>query len=185
MDKFGLDKYTMVQKFLSVGKKYYIKDDKGNDLFFARMEKFKLRPKIFIYADDSQKDEILAIVPHSILDFNGTYDVIDSQASQRIGSLKREGFHSLLQNKWSIIDVNGRMIGAAQETGTMALIRRFFINWKLDFEIEVEGWHVGSLTRAISFRDRYLMDLSNDPQQKLDRRMAVAMMPLFDAGEDR
>ena len=44
MDKFALDHYTMTQKFLSVGKKYYIKDKDGNDLFYARMEKLSLSP---------------------------------------------------------------------------------------------------------------------------------------------
>lgn len=185
MDKFAGNKYTMDQKLLSVGKKYYIKDENGNDLFFARMEKFKLKPKIFVYADDTQAEHILTVVPKSILDFNGTYDVIDVRANKRIGSMKREGLHSMFRNKWSILDIDGHIIGTAQEKGTMALVRRVLVNWKLDFEIEMEGWHVGSLTRAMSIRDRYVLDLSKDTEYRLDRRLAVAMLPLFDAGEDR
>jgi len=184
-NKFGQDRYQMAQKLLSIGKKYYIKDGQGHDIFFARMEKFKLKPKIFIYSDDSQREEVLTIAPRNILDFNATYDVIDSKSKTLVGSLKREGFHSLFQNKWNIMDAGGNVVGAAQETGIMALVRRFLVNWKLDFEIVYQGRNVGNLTRRVSFGDKYDLNLSGDPGKTLDRRLAVAMMPLFDAGEDR
>lgn len=184
-DKFQIDTYEMAQKMLSIGKKYYIKDGSGNDLFFARMEKFKLKPKIYVYSDDSQSDEILTIAPRNILDFNATYDVTDSKTGALVGSLKREGFHSLLQNKWNLLDPNGNVVGTAQETGIMAIVRRLVMNWKLDFEIDYQGRRVGSLSRKLSIGDRYVLDLSGDPEKKLDRRLAIAMLPLFDAGEDR
>lgn len=185
MDKFDLNRYYMEQKLLSIGKKYYIKDEHGNNLFFARMEKFKLKPKIFIYSDDSQREEILTIAPRNIIDFNATYDVIDSRTGVRVGSIKREGIWSMFQNKWNIMDANGNIIGIAQETGFMALVRRLLINWKLDFQIYFMGSRVGSLERKISIGDKYSLDLSGDPDRKLDRRLAVSMLPLFDAGEDR
>ena len=184
-DKFGQHRYQMAQKMLSIGKKYYIKDGNGNDLFFARMEKFKLKPKIFVYADDSQHDEVLTIAPRNILDFNATYDVIDSKRKALVGSLKREGIHSMFQNQWNIMDAGGNVIGSARETGIMALVRRFVIGWKLDFEVYFQGRKVGDLTRAISIGDKYTLDLSGDPEKMLDRRLAVAMLPLLDAGEDR
>ncbi len=182
---FGQDRYLMVQKMFSIGKKYYVKDGAGNDLLYARMEKFKLKPKIFIYSDDSQGEQLLAIAPRNILDFNATYDVIDSKSSTLIGSLKREGLHSVFQNKWNILDANGNVIGSARESGAMAIFRRLVMKWKLDFEIELGGLRIGSLTRSIAIGDRYTLDLSGDPGKKLDRRLAVAMLPLFDAGEDR
>jgi uncharacterized protein YxjI len=184
-NKFGQDRYQMAQKMLSIGKKYYIKDGSGNDLFYARMEKFKLKPKIFIYSDDTQKVEVLSIAPRNFLDFNATYDVIDSQSKSLVGSLKREGLHSLFRNKWNILDAGGNVVGSAQERGIMALVRRFVISWKLDFEIDFQGRNVGNLTRAISIGDKYSLDLSGDPEKKMDRRLAVAMLPLLDAGEDR
>lgn len=185
MDKFGRDQFQMAQKMLSIGKKYYIKDGSGNDLFYARMEKFKLKPKVFIYSDDSQKDEILTIAPRNFLDFNATYDVIDSKSGTLVGSLKREGIHSIFQNRWNIQDAAGNVIGSAQESGAMAVFRRMVMNWKLDFEIIFQGRRIGNLSRKVSFGDKYTLDLSGDPEKRLDRRLAVAMLPLFDAGEDR
>lgn len=184
-ERFGLDKYQMAQKMLSIGKKYYIKDAGGRDIFYARMEKFKLKPKIFVYSDDTQKDEILTIAPGNFFDFNATYDVIDSKSGMLVGSLKREGVHSLFQNRWNILDASGNTVGSAQESGAMAAFRRFIIKWKLDFEIDIQGQRVGSLRRQLSIGDQYVLDLSGDPEKKLDRRLAVAMLPLFDAGEDR
>ncbi len=184
-DLFGQDRYQMAQKMLSIGKKYYIKDGSGHNILYARMEKFKLKPKIFVYTDDSQKEEILTIAPRNFLDFNATYDVIDSKTGTLVGSLKREGIHSLFQNKWNILDAAGNAIGSAQESGAMAVFRRMVMNWKLDFEIDLQGRRIGSLTRKMSFGDQYALDLSGDPGKQLDRRLAVAMLPLFDAGEDR
>ena len=181
-DKFGIDRYVIVQKLISIGKKYYVKDEGGNDLFFARMEKFKLKPKIFLYSEDTKSNEILTISPRNILDFNATYDVVDSKTQTLVGSLKREGLHSLFQNKWNILDASGNVIGTARETGIMAIVRRFVMNWKLDFEIELQGQRIGSLSRKLSIGDRYVLDLSGDPAKKLDRRLAVAMLPLLDAG---
>ncbi|WP_424358032.1 hypothetical protein [Methanocella sp. MCL-LM] len=183
--KFGLDQYMMTQKLISIGKRYYIKDGRGQDLFFARMEKFKLKPKIFIYSDDSQRDEVLTIAPRNILDFNATYDVVDAKTRELVGSLKREGIHSLFQNKWVILDPAGNVVGSAQETGVMAIVRRFVMNWKLDFQIVYQGRQIGNLTRRFSFGDKYTLDLSGDRERRLDRRLAIAMLPLFDAGEDR
>ncbi|MCD1296310.1 hypothetical protein CUJ83_15005 [Methanocella sp. CWC-04] len=185
MDKFSADRYIMEQKMLSIGKKYYIKDQHGNNLFFARMEKFKLKPKIFVYNDDSRTEEILAIAPRNIIDFNATYDVIDSRTGERVGSFRRDGVRSLFQNKWNIMDANGNIIGSAQETGIMALVRRFIVNWKLDFELYLNGRRIGSLTRRVSIGDKYTVDVSGDGEKILDRRLAVAMLPLLDAGEDR
>lgn len=175
----------MEQKLLSIGKKYYIRDEHGNDLFFARMEKFKLKPKIFIYSDDTQSNEVLTILPRNILDACATYDVVESKSKAHIGSFKRQGLHSLLQNKWNILDTSGNIVGTAQETAVMAVFRRLVMWWKLDFEIDYRGQRVGSLNRAISIRDRYTLDLGGDPEKKLDRRMAIAMLTLFDAGEYR
>ncbi len=183
--RFGHDRYAMVQKLMSIGKKYYIKDPDGNDVFYARMEKFKLKPKIFIYSDESMAETLLVIAPRNILDFNATYDVMDAHGDVLIGSLKREGVQSLFQNKWNILDAGGNVVGYARESAGRAILRRLVIGWKLDFEITYGGRHIGSLRKAISIGDRYTLDLSGDPEKKLDRRLAVAMLPLLDAGEDR
>ena len=191
MDKFALDHYTMTQKVLSVGKKYYIKDRDGRDLFYARMEKYslipkelKLKQKILVYSDDTLDDEILSIVPGSLMAFNATYSVFDSRAHRCVGALKREGMHSLFRNRWSILDAEGRLMGTATENWLKAFIRRLIVNRKLNLEIEVEKWHVGSLTRARSIKDSYVLDLSNDHENWFDRRLAVAFMLLLDVVEN-
>ncbi len=182
--RFEHDRYMMVQKLISIGKKYYIEDPDGNDIFYARMEKFKLKPKIYVYSDESISEILLVITPRNILDFNATYDVIDPHGDVLVGSLKREGVQSLFRNKWNILDAGGNIIGSARESSAMAAFRRLIMNWKLDFRITYGGRHIGRLTKTISIGDRYTLDLSGDPEKKLDRRLAVAMLPLLDAGED-
>ena len=123
-------------------------------------------------------------MPGSLMAFNATYDVIDTKAHKCVGAFKREGTHSLFRNRWSILDAEGRLIGIAIENKLMAFIRHIIVNRKLDLDIEVEGWHVGSLTRVMSIKDNYVLDLSQDREKRFDRRLAVALMPLLDAVEN-
>ena len=184
-DSFRLDRYEMVRKFFAIGKKYNIKDEYGNDLFYASMEMLKLRPKIHIYDNDRQTGEILTITPNSILDYDATYEITDARTQALIGSIKRDGLHSLFQNRWNIMDASGNVVGYATEPGLAAIVRRFILNWKLDFDIECQGRRIGRLNKKMALRDRYVLDLSGDRERMLDRRLAIAMLPLLDAGEHR
>ena len=44
---------------------------------------------------------------------------------------------------------------------------------------------IGQFNRKFSLFDRYVLDLSEDPQHQIDRRLGVALALLLDTGERR
>lgn len=52
-------------------------------------------------------------------------------------------------------------------------------------DIYLHGQKIGRFIRKWSILDRYVMDLSSDVNGVFDRRMAVALGALLDAGDQR
>ena len=61
-----------------------------------------------------------------------------------------------------------------------------FIPIPYNFEIVVEGEVVGRLNRKFArLRDQYILDLSGDPERRIDRRVSVALAVGLDALQNR
>ncbi len=184
--RFLQDKFFMSQKHFSIGEKYNLFDEQGNMLFFVEREKFKMRANIHIYESEAKTRELLLIEDKSIMDWNATMDVKDPASGQIIGSFKRDGIASIIRRTWKILDSTGNILGSAAEDSLFkALFRRFLGLLKTDFVVEINGSEVGRFSRKISFGDKYVFDLSGDPEKKFDRRLAVALAVLLDSAEGR
>ena len=111
---------------------------------------------------------------------------------------------SLLRSTWRLLDPAGNVIGWAQERSFgVALFRRLVgfipyvgdladwlpIRYHFDYHLgsdeSGDGPRIGGLERLISFRDRYVLDLSGDEQRALDRRLCVALAVGMDALQAR
>ncbi|HEV7454260.1 MAG TPA: hypothetical protein VGO07_03290 [Candidatus Saccharimonadales bacterium] len=94
---------------------------------FIHMKAWKLKEDIRLYSDESMQQELLRIAARKVVDFSGTYDIIDSQSNQHIASLKRKGMKStFVRDHWLVLDPQGNEIGETVETsGKLALIRRW------------------------------------------------------------
>src|SRR5690606_22976810 len=126
-----------------------------------------------------------------ILDFSATYDVTDSASGQKIGSLRRKGLKSLLQDEWLILDAQDREIGRVREESTvLAVIRRFvdmaslllpqtFIGTIGDRQVFVFKQNFNPFLGKID------LDFSHDTQGLLDRRLGIAAAVLLCAIEGK
>ena len=68
------------------------------------------------------------------------------------------------------------------------LIRRFLTRlFPMCFYIldGSSGTLIGNFDRKFTLLDRYVLDLSGDPQRTLDRRVALALGVMLDTGERR
>ena len=55
-----------------------------------------------------------------------------------------------------------------------------------NFEIVIDGEVVGTMRRKFArVRDQYVLDLSGDPERKIDRRVGVALAVGLDALQNR
>lgn len=183
--RFSDTKFTIKQKVLSVAHKYMVYDSSDQMVAFVQQKMFKLKEDIVIYADESKSQIIMRIQQANILDFSGSFQVIDAQTNQLIGILKRKGWKSMLKDEWKITDPYQNDIGLVKEQGGIVwLLRRFkftFIPYK--YFIEIGGRTCGTVIEKFQIiGDTYIIDLSENAGA-LDPRMAVAIGLMMDIGE--
>ena len=185
---FGADRYLARKKIFNfLGQAFHIFGADGQLHFYVKQKAFRLKEAITVYADEAKTREVLHIQARSRIDFSGVYDVLTPQ-DQKLGSLKREGFRSMLRDEWSILDVQGRTIGTIQEDSMLlAVLRRFLSNLvPQTFDIVVDGVQVGEFKQHFNpFVAKFDIDFSMDHDQRLDRRMGIAAVILLLAIEGR
>jgi uncharacterized protein YxjI len=178
--------FVIKQKKLSLGNKYYLENGAGQPIGFVHQKLLKLKEDIRIYSDDSMATEIMKIKQEQILDFSGSFQVMDSQSGELIGILKRKGLKSMFKDEWIIMDKNRQEIGLIKERGGASwFIRRFiFSSLPYKYDIILRGNPVGTVVEKFKIiGDTYYVDLNQDPNQTLDRRLAISAGLMMDIGE--
>jgi hypothetical protein len=190
MDPYQHYKYYAKKKFLKLfGGEIRIYDEERTQLlFFVQQKAFKLKEDITVYTDESKTSELLKIQARKIIDFSAAYDVIDARRDMKVGALRRRGFHSLVRDKWEILDVNDNPIGEIIEDSALkAFIRRFLTNLIPQvFNIQIEQSTVGVLKQTFNpFVPQYGADFSMDEGRRLNRQMGIAAVVLLQVIEGR
>lgn len=188
-DRFNHSNYLIRKKVFKIfGDAFHIYDAQGELAFYVKQKAFKLKEDIRVFASEDMTEEILLIKARNMIDFSATYDVIDSNSGETIGSLRRKGMKSILKDEWLFLDDQDREIGRiAEDNMTLALLRRFLSN------LIPQSFH-GTLgqDQVLSFQQRFNpfiqkieLDFSMDTGQLLDRRLGIAASVLLSAIESR
>ncbi|MGH9554207.1 MAG: hypothetical protein ACRD2Y_00160 [Terriglobales bacterium] len=185
---FDHDFFHARAKVFDITPKFFFYDLQGNKIGFLKQKLFKLKEDIRLYSDESMTEELLTVKARSILDFSTAYDVVDSRLQQKVGTLKRKGWKSMVQDEWIIMDAADQDIGRIHEDSmTLALVRRFLTNLvPQSYVFEVGGQPVGTAKQHFNpFVLKMDVDLRQDSARKLDRRLAAAAVVLLLAIEGR
>ena len=165
----------------------------GQPVAFVRQQRLKIKEDIRFFTDEAETEELFRIKARAVLEFSGRYDVT-TPAGERIGVLGKVFGKSLLRSTWSVLDANEQELAIAKERSLLwALVRRAvdvipygeFVPILFHFTIDDGERHVGDFTRRIGVRDTYELDLTGDPERKLDRRLALALAIALDALQSR
>ncbi len=126
---FAHKSFTVRRKFWQfLGATIHIRSFDGQLIGNAKLKAFKLREAITLFADDARTIPLLSIKARTIIDFGTIYDVSDLEGKW-IGSLKRQGWKSLMSDQWQIWDAQEQVIGEINEDSVaLALVRRFLTN---------------------------------------------------------
>jgi uncharacterized protein YxjI len=162
---------------------------------YVRQKKLAIKENIRFFADEAETQELFHIQGRSWLDTGGSrYDVVDAHDGN-IGVLSHVFGKSLLRSTWRISTNDEQEIATALERSqTMAILRRAIdfvpdvgglIPIPYNFDILVDGEVVGKMDRKFQLRDRYVVDLTGDPERKLDRRLAIALAIGLDTLQNR
>jgi hypothetical protein len=128
--------------------------------------------------------------------------VSDAEGAE-IGELKKEFKRSLARSTWRVYEPGEEgpeLMWATERSLLRSVVRRLIslagfipivgevlelipIRYHFDFFSGEE--RVGSFERRFGIRDRYILDLSGDPEGRIDRRVAIALAIAMDALQAR
>jgi uncharacterized protein YxjI len=188
-DKFGLNKYLFNQKVLKIRETYQVYDETGNELFYIQRLALALKRHIYIFPDSSLQNPLLTVLQDKVFMFLYMPFTLTGADGQVIAKFRRRNLISALRRTWDIQSPDGTVIGqAVEDSWFKALFRRFGPLGELlktDFIITIGGNVIGKYIRKLTILDKYVLDLTGDPQHTLDRRAAIALGVLLDTGERR
>jgi hypothetical protein len=161
----------------------------------VRQKKLAIKEHIRFFADDSESQELFHIQAQTWLDTGGSrYDVVDAHDG-KIGTLHHVFGKSLLRSTWSVQNAVGEEVALARERSQFAAVLRRVIDFVPDwgglipipYNFEILAWDraIGGMDRKFQLRDRYVLDLSGDPERALDRRLAIALAIGLDTLQNR
>lgn len=187
-----LTRYTIRRKVLKLfGASFHVLDEHGRVVGFSSQKAFKLREDIRVFADDSRSRELLAIRARQILDWSAAYDVVDSTRRQKVGSLRRRGWSSLVRDQWEVMDEHDEPLATLREdSSALALLRRLLSNWiPQGFRLEGARRAVASgplATLQVRFNPFvYRLDVEVVRRDAIDPRLVLATAILVAAIEER
>jgi uncharacterized protein YxjI len=166
----------------------------GGPVAFVRQKRMAMKEDIRFFSREDETEELFRIKARSLMEFGGRYDVTAADG-EKIGVLEKVFSKSLFRSTWRVYDLHGQVVAVVQERSIVAaIVRRVidvvpygdFIPIVFHFEIHsADGGHVGDFTRAWGVRDKYTLTLNCDPEQRLDRRLALALAIALDALQSR
>jgi uncharacterized protein YxjI len=148
------------------------------------------RRHVTFYKDDSKTEKILEILQLNKVEFPyANFSILDA-AGNLIGSFRKNVLFDYVRRRWQVMNANGLNLCTAKEDSIiLSLLRRtgipIFQLMRTNF-IFLRGEEViGEFNRKFTLLDRYVLDLTADPQRTFDRRLAVALGVMLDTGERR
>ena len=185
----NLNQYMIKEKFLKIfGNKFWFKDTENRTHGFCEQKRFKIKEDIRIYSDETKSHEWLKIKQRQVIDAWGGFDIVDSQSSELIGTVRRKYWASILRTRWHLLDAQGMEIGVLMEDSMgYALARRLLLGILLPKKFCVV---IGGLEEFVTIRQMFNPFLKKTvvnipPNYPLDRRFIAGLAIVIAAIDSR
>ncbi len=151
------------------------------------------RPKrhVTVYRDESRREVLLRILQDQRLAVAFRTYTLTTAAGTALARLRRDYVRGLFRKRWTVETETGQGVASAVEDSlVLSLLRRvlgpLFGLLRTNFVLlAADGAALGEFNRKLTLLDRYVLDLREDVERRLDRRVAVALGILLDTGERR
>lgn len=182
------NQYLLKRQLLKlIGASFNIYDPSGVQVLQANQKGFKLKEDIRILGGPGLQQELVGIFARQVMDFAGTYDVVDLTTNTKIGALQRKGWNSIVRDEWNVLDAWDRQIGTLIEDSlALAMVRRFLsglVPQNYDLVLGTQ--------RAVDYKQNfnpfsYHLNITFEvPNAQFDRRLGLAAAVLLAAIEGR
>ncbi len=153
-----------------------------------------LRPlrHVTVFRDESRAETLLRVLQDQrVALVTRTYTVL-AKSGEPLARLRKTYIHNVIRKRWYVETPRGEAVARAIEDSiVLSLLRRllgpFFGFLRTNFVL-VRGTDeevFGEFNRKFTLFDRYVLDLSADPERTFDRRIALALAVMLDTGERR
>lgn len=200
MSRLSADRYLVDQLVRPIANLYRVTplaagdEPAGAPVAFVRQRKLAMREDIRFYGDEGETQELFRIAARQWLDTGSSrYDVVAADG-ERIGVLHHL-LKSIVRTTWSVQDGDEQELAIARERSQFGAIARRLIDFVPDvgglipipYNFDLLRGHevIGRIDRKFQLRDRYVLDLSGDPEQRIDRRLAIALAVGLDTLQNR
>ncbi len=165
----------------------------GPPVAYVRQKKLAIKEDIRFFADESEQNELFRINARAMIDIGGRYDVADPEGGP-LGALVKDFGRSLLRSTWRVLGADEALLFVATERSMAVAIGRRIADLvpygellpiPYHFTFTRDGRELGGLSRVLGLRDQYVLDLANDAEQTVDRRLAIALAVGLDAFQAR
>ena len=147
---------------------------------------------VTFYRDESRREKLLDILQEKKFQpITMTYTVRDARG-RRIARFGKNILFNVIRKRWYVWGPNGELQFLAKEDSViLSLLRRLigplFGLLRTNFIFLPAGSEdvIGEFKRKFTILDRYVLDMGADPEQRMDRRVALALGVMLDTGERR
>lgn len=189
---------------LSFQEAYHVRDpDTNQNILWAKRKRLGLKTDIKVWESESTTEgrEALLIKDEAIWDAFGKFSVIDPNTNEVLAVFNRHWVHSLIREKWTIRDprTSEELVTVTARSLLVSLIRNLrwlpllgafdffiqFIRLQWDFLDRKTNKKIGFFDRKFTIGDNYILDFSEDTENILDPRVALALGIILDTAEKR
>ena len=180
---FQFNHYLLKRQVFALTGKLRFYNPQEQLVLYVEQKMFHLREDIRVYSDESKSQELLLIKARTIIDWAAAYDVLESATGQKLGTLRRKGWQSMLRDEWEVLDINDQPVGKLfEDSMSQALLRRFLLGSLLpqNYDITMGEARVADLRQRFNpFAYQMDLDFSLDTSSLLDRRVGIAAATLL------
>jgi uncharacterized protein YxjI len=159
---------------------------------FAAGVALSVKRHVTFYRDESKRERLLDILQDKKFQpITMTYTVRDARG-RPLAKLGKNWLFNVIRKRWYVRAPDGRLLFLAKEDSViLSLLRRFlgplFGILRTNFIFLPAGTEdvIGEFKRKFTILDRYVLDMTSDPQHLMDRRLALALGVMLDTGERR
>jgi hypothetical protein len=145
---------------------------------------------VTVFRDDSRREPLLRVFQDQRLAILQRTYTLATAGGEPLARLRKNYLHNVLRKRWYAQTPAGQPLALAiEDSVVLSLLRRvvgpLFGVLRTNFLFIAGGQLVGEFNRKFTLFDRYVLDLTADPERTLDRRVALALGVMLDTGERR
>lgn len=146
---------------------------------------------VIVYRDQDKAAALLTIRQDKRFELLRAGFTVVAMDGAVLATLRKNYLWNVIRRRWLVLDPQGApLCRVLEDSILLSLLRRLlgslFGLLRTNFVIlAMDGRLLGRFNRTFTLLDRYVLDLGDDPERQLDRRLALAIGVMLDTGERR